>query len=206
MTRLKSTPPPPTINNDAEFKVAVDDIALAHIELEEQTAKLESALAAVREEHAPAIDALKSEITAKLNDATDYAIEHRATLFPNKIKSADCTLATYGFRIGNKTLALLNRSWKWASVLNAVKARIAFAADALTFDSLSEEQAAAERRWENLIVVKEDLKKDEIKLTLSAAEQTSIGCKTTQDEPFFIEPRREAIAERRLISGKAVTA
>lgn len=162
--RLKSTA---SIETRAQFDSTVDSICKLQLEREQLITLRDLQLAEIMEEHNPKIEAIGAEISAKIVLCEKYAITHRETLF-GKLKSASSSLGLFGFRTGNPTLVLLNRKWKWADVLTALK-------------SIGKT---------DLIRTKEEPNKDAIKL-LDDAELAAIGLRIAQDESFFIEPKRE---------------
>ena len=129
----------------------------------------------VRSKHDGSIEDLTARIKANVVLAEKYATTHREELLV-RLKSGATSLAVYGFRLGNGTLALLNRKWKWDDVLAAVKAK----------------------GWRHLVVTKESVDKDAIKTQLTDAQRAEIGTRISQEETFYIEPKREEAPERRL--------
>lgn len=163
-TRLKSAT---VIETRAQFDSTVDAICKLQLDREERVTERDRLLAEIREKHDPEIERLGEEIAAKLVLCEKYAITHRDTLF-GKIKSAASSLATFGFRIGNPTLKLLNRKWKWSDVVATLKATGRL----------------------DLIITKEDPDKNGLK-KLPDAELATIGLRIEQEETFFIEPKRD---------------
>ncbi len=162
--RLKSTA---AIESRAQFDSTVDDICKLQIDREILVADRDRLIASVMEEHNPRIEAIGSEISAKLILCEKYATTHRESLF-GKLKSAASSLGLFGFRTGNPKLVLLNRKWKWDDVLQALK-------------SLGREE---------LIRRKEECDKDALK-KLEDAELAAVGLRIDQEETFFIEPKRD---------------
>jgi phage host-nuclease inhibitor protein Gam len=164
MTRLKSTT---AITTQNQFESTVDLICKLQLDREQLVTLRDRLLAEIMEEHNPKIEAIGTEISAKLVLCEKYATTHRDSLF-GKFKSAASSLGLFGFRTGNPKLVLLNRKWKWNDVLEALK-------------SLGKTE---------LIRVKEEPDKDALK-KLDDAELAAIGLRIDQDEAFFIEPKRE---------------
>lgn len=164
MPRLKSTN---TIETRAQFESTVDDICKLQLDREQRVTLRDRLLAEIMEEHNPAIEAIGTEISAKLVLCEKYATTHRDSLF-GKLKSAASSLGVFGFRTGNPKLVLLNRKWKWADVLTSLK-------------SLGKT---------DLIRTKEEPDKDALH-KLDDSELAAVGLRIDQDEAFFIEPKRE---------------
>jgi len=164
MPRLKATA---TIETRSQFDTTVDHICKLQLDREQLITVRDRLLAEIMEEHNPKIEAIGTEISAKLVLCEKYATTHRDSLF-GKLKSAASSLGLFGFRTGNPKLVLLNRKWKWDDVLSALK-------------SLGKM---------DFIRTKEEPDKDALK-KLSDEELAAIGLRIDQDEAFFIEPKRE---------------
>lgn len=163
-SRLKSTT---VIETRAQFDSTVDAICKLQLDRESRVTKRDRLLAEIREKHDPEIERIGEEISAKLVLCEKFAVTHRETLF-GKLKSAASSLGTFGFRIGNPTLKLLNRKWKWTDVVSTLKATGRL----------------------DLIITKEDPDKNGLK-KLTDQELATIGCRIEQEETFFIEPKRD---------------
>ncbi len=168
MSRLKAT----TYTTRAQFDAACNEIAVLEVQLRQQTALRDQHLQQIRDQFGPMIDDLTEERDAKVALAEKYAETHRAELFPAARKSGETPLSNYGFRTGNPTLALLNRKWSWASVLEAVK-------------------AAFPKRY---VRQTEAVDKDAIKAQLTAEQLATVGLRVTQSEAFYIEAKDQPAA------------
>ena len=179
--RLK---PEPDIATRAEFETVLDSIAQDQIHRDALVLERDAQIQTVREEFDVAIELHNSRMAAAVTRAERYAVIHRELIF-GKLKSAATALTLFGFRTGNPTLVLLNRNWTWTAVLEAIKARCLL----------------------HLVVTKESVDKDAVKLQLDDATRAAIGTKIEQVETFFVEPKREEAQETRLTGeGKAVAA
>lgn len=163
-TRLKSTA---TIDTRAQFESTVDEICKLQLDREQLVTLRDRYLAEIREEHDPGIERIGQDIAAKLVLCEKFAITHRDSLF-GKLKSAATSLATFGFRTGNPKLVLLSRKWKWEDVIAAIKSKAR----------------------PDLLRIKEEADKEALK-KLEDTELASFGCRIEQEEPFFIEPKRD---------------
>lgn len=162
--RLKPTA---SIETKIQFEATVDEICKLQLDREALTLDRDRLLASVMEDHNPQIEKISEQISAKLLMCEKYALTHRETLF-GKLKSAASNLGIFGFRIGQPKLTLLNSKWKWKDVINALKTtgRLEF------------------------LRVKEEPDKDLLR-KLDDTTLASIGLRIVQDEPFYIEPKRE---------------
>lgn len=162
--RLKSTT---VIETRAQFDATVDAICKLQLDREARVTERDRLLNEIREKHDTEIERIGEEISSKLVLCEKYATTHRETLF-GKIKSAASSLGIFGFRIGNPTLKLLNRKWKWQDVTATLKATGRL----------------------DLIITKEDPDKNGLK-KLPEEELATIGLRIDQEETFFIEPKRD---------------
>lgn len=177
--RLK---PEADIASRAEFDQCLDNIANGQIERDALVLERDNELLQIREEFDPKINALNERMNALLLRAERYALANRESLF-GKLKSAASALTTYGFRLGNPTLKLLNRKWNWDRVIEALR-------------NCGDVQ---------YIVHKVTVDKEKIKTELDEAMLAQRGLWVDQTEAFFVEPKRDAAADQRLLtSGKAV--
>jgi phage host-nuclease inhibitor protein Gam len=157
-----------------EFDQALDDVASMSVDLRKLEADRDAELQAIQEAYNNDCLDVKKKIKGLVAQAEKYALSHRAELFPPGKKSGETSLALFGFRSGNPTLALLNKKWSWEEVINALKSM-----------SLTE-----------FIVTKEAADKDAMKARLNDAELAAVGCRVDQSESFWVEPKLEG--EKRL--------
>lgn len=172
-TRIKSNEM--SIATRSEFEAEIDSICRRQLELEARVVARDAAIAKVRDRHDPEIEAIKAEIEAGVLRCERFAATHRESLF-GKVKSAATALADYGFRLGNPTLALLNRKWTWSEVLLALR----------------------NRDWERFIVIKESPDKEAMKSQLTDEQLAAVGTRIVQGESFYIEPKRDGQADTRI--------
>lgn len=177
MARIKAT----SFTSHAEFESALDQIAAAQVNLRTLEAYRDRDLQAVRDRHAPAIDAVAEFLKRQIVLAEKYAETHRDEVLPGKLKSAETALAVFGFRKGNPTLKPLNKRWTWDSVLEAVKARFKG----------------------RFIRTKEELDKDAIKAQLDDEQLAAIGCRIDQADDFFVEAKEQPTTEAAVMKGAA---
>ncbi len=162
-TRIKA----PNLKSRLEFDTIIDRLASATVDLRKLEARRDAKLQEVREQHDPAIVALKEEIDAMALTVEKYADLHREDLMPGKVKSAETALAYYGFRFGNPTLKVLSKSWTWEKVVQELKKRM------LT----------------QYIRTTEEPDKEGLRLHLTPEQLAGVGCRVTQSETFYVEPK-----------------
>jgi len=86
------------------FEADIDQIARLQLRREKLKAIRDLESQRVLDKYNPEISALDGQIEELQNRALPYASANRERLF-GKGKSASCSLATYGFKTGNKTLS-----------------------------------------------------------------------------------------------------
>lgn len=174
----------PTIANRAAFDLVVDGIAKATTSLRALEARRDAQIQKIQEAHAPDIAELEQEIDLAASMAEKYADEHRAELIPGKVKSAETPLARFGYRLGNRTVALLNRKCSWEAALKLLKA-FGYHTCVRQAEEVNKEQVLATTDELGFIGIESDIGR--INITALA----NIGLKINQSESFFIEPKVE---------------
>jgi len=104
-----------------EFDQVINRIAELELQIRANTSVRDEAIQKIQNEFTPLETELQNQLKGYVAQAEKYAEEHREELFPNKAKSAQTSLAVFGFRLGNPTLALLNRKWTWEQVGKVLK-------------------------------------------------------------------------------------
>jgi len=163
--RLKAS----SFSTRAEFEQSLDEIAGLQVDLRAAEAKRDTELQAVRDHHEPAVIKIQQALKSTIVLAEKYAESHRMELFPSAKKSAETTLANFGFRIGNPTLCLLNRKWSWEGVLNAVKAAFP----------------------DRFVRTTQAVDKDGLKQYLTEEQLATVGCRIDQAETFYVEAKEQ---------------
>jgi phage host-nuclease inhibitor protein Gam len=169
-TRIKA----PAISNRAAFDAAVDTLARTEVSLREAEARRDARLQAVRDLFEPEVVSLQEQRDGLALAVEKFAEDHRDELFPGKLKSAETPLAAFGFRLGQPTLKLLNRTWTWDRVLEELVAR-----------GLS-----------RFVRVKREPDKEGLKLHCDAEQLAAVGCRIDQAEAFFVEPKDQPNAAK----------
>lgn len=154
-----------------EFDQAVDRIARLEVERRKLEANRDKQIQDIQAEHNEAIQLRKQEIEALVTRAEAYAKDHRDELLPKGKQSSDTTLANYGFRWGQKALALLSSRWSWDSVITSLKAA----------------------GLEGFIRVKTEVDKDAVKDQLAEGVLAQHGMRIKQAETFWVEPKTDLI-------------
>lgn len=154
-----------------EFEAACDEIARMEVERRGLEATRDKEMNAVMEQHNPEIQQIKQDIEMLAGKADAYAKEHRDDLLPAKRQSGETKLALFGFRWGNKTLALLSNRWTWDSVCGSLKA-----AGMAAF-----------------VRTKEEVDKDAVKDQLAESVLAQHGMRIKQSETFWVEPKADVV-------------
>lgn len=155
-----------------EFESACDEIARLDVQRRGAESARDEELNAVMEKHNPAIIILRQQQDALVQKADSYAAANRDELLPAKRQSGETKLALFGFRWGNKTLALLSNRWTWDSVIASLKAA----------------------GLEGFIRVKTEVDKDAVKDQLAESILAQHGMRIKQSETFWVEPKTDVIA------------
>jgi len=155
-----------------EFDQAVDQIARKEVERRKLQAERDRRIQDIQERHNPAICALGDEIDALMARADSYAKDHREELLPPGKQGAETALALFGFRWGNKALALLSSRWTWEKVIASLRAA----------------------GLDCLVRTKEEVDKDQAKQDLSEGVLAQHGMRIRQSETFWVEPKTDTAA------------
>lgn len=171
-SRLKA----PSLTTRLEFERCVDDLTRTTVAIRNLEARRDEEIQRVRVEWQRSIAEAEARVKTLTLIAEKFATEHRDELFPGKEKSAQTTLATYGFRLGNQQLKTLSRV-TWEKVLAELDRR-------------------RFRRW---IRVKKEVAKDAMlaaakRSTRTLAVLLELGVKVVQEETFFVEPKDKPAA------------
>lgn len=165
MTRIKSR----GFDSRGAFEAALDDVTAMTVEVRNLEAQRDAKIQAVQEGFNGDILEIKDKIKGLLAQCETYALANRSSLLTEGKKSSETSLCRFGFRVGNPTLALLNRKWKWATVIDALNAK-----------GLS-----------LYVKTKESVDKDALKAQLNDEELAGVGCRIKQAEDFWVEPKLE---------------
>lgn len=178
--RLKLQP----LATRGEFIETINELAALELRRREIEVAREKALQAVNREFDTRLAPIAERIKGKFALAEDYAEAHRDELLPDKAKSAVVALARYGWRTGNRTVALLARVTS-AQAIESLK-RLGLGAYVRVKEEIARDLILADcADGKTLSVAAAD--SDAAKLVpLGEA-----GLKIAQSETFFIEPHGE---------------
>jgi phage host-nuclease inhibitor protein Gam len=155
-----------------EFDAAVDLIARKEIQRRKLEAERDRRIQDVQANHNPAIDGVKEEIDALATKAEAFCKDHREELIADGKQGAETPLARYGFRWGNKTLALLSTRWSWESVMDSLR----------------------KNGLVGFVRVKTEVDKDAVKNQLTESDLAANGMRIRQTETFWVEPKTDEVA------------
>lgn len=154
-----------------EFDAACDEIARIEVQRRGMESLRDEEMNAVMDKHNPAIIILRQQQEALVQKADAYATANRDELLPAKRQSGETKLALFGFRWGNKALALLSNRWTWEGVIASLKA-----AGMAAF-----------------VRTKEEVDKDAVKDQLAESVLAQHGMRIKQSETFWVEPKADVV-------------
>lgn len=174
----------PTIATREDAEACVGAVALLTLAQIETTAKMDAEIAAARQRY----ESQLGEMAATLNLETDKLrawAEANPDQFPKGRKSIQFVQGTIGFRTGTPKLALLNRSWSWKKVLEAIKQQ--------GMDKLGFIRSTPEVDKEYILASHSKAKQPELHVE---GVLKPVGLKIAQDESFYIEPNLTEVETR----------
>ncbi len=178
----------PALTTRIEFDIHVGSIATMTTELRAMEAERDADIQLAQQTNAIEIGELQEIINAKASLCEKYADEHRAELLPGKIKSAETPLARFGFRLGNRTVALLKKGCSWDAAVIILKS-LKLAGTVRTVEEVNKETILARTNDDGQLATSdEELAKGEKAARMPLS---TIGLKINQSESFFIEPKVE---------------
>lgn len=176
-----------TIITGVTREAADDAFALyakADAQINKIKADIELQCAKIRERWTNRLNELDAERLAAFDTLQAYATENQDTLFTKK-KSLDMTHGTIGFRTGTPKLKTL-KGFTWASALQLVKTFLP------TYTRQTEEIA------KDKLLADRDQQEIETPNCNSPRPMLEVledcGLQVTQDETFYVEPKREDLA------------
>ena len=178
-TRKKKTVIQGVTREDAE--VAFAAFAKADASINKIQSEVELQCAKIREKHQAELTRLTAERDASFETLQSFAIENKAELFSKK-KSLDMTHGTIGFRTGTPKLKTL-KGFTWASALNLVKSFLP--GYIRTTEEIAKDKLLADRELKEV-----ELEKHNSPITMAEA-MAECGISVTQDENFYVEPKKE---------------
>ena len=199
MKKPKAQKQPPIVTTE-EFRAVVDTIATKILQRDIVALQMEEELAAVRSRYETDLTPLDELIGVQFKRASKFAVLKRADLFAKGKKSSVTALAEFGFRDASKPTLTLREGFDWDDVTAAIRVRIDELkndqAHLASWENLKHQALTVEiQRWEQLLVIKTEPVKDQIKACLTDEERGQIGAELTQKESFWIEPKREKEAK-----------
>jgi phage host-nuclease inhibitor protein Gam len=153
-----------------QMETAFATYATADAQMAKINAQIDVQITAIREKHAEKIGKLQEQKDESFEILQAFALENRDELFSKK-KSLESIHGIIGFRTGTPKLKTL-KGFTWASVTNLLKE---FLPDYVR----TTEEPAKDR-------LLSDREKEEV-----AALYGKVGIAVTQDETFFVEPKKE---------------
>ena len=157
----------------AQFHEVCDEYAVLSIRLSKLQAQRDAKIAAINIEYQEDIDSINSERDGLYSMAKLYADDHRDELFPADGKTSGTANCEYAYRMTPPSLRLLNRSWDWDLVIEALHSK-GFG----EFVRMTQEP--------DKVAIKEQFSEDELK---------SVGLRIVQKDEFVLSPKADSAAE-----------
>jgi phage host-nuclease inhibitor protein Gam len=179
-TRAKSS----GLANRIDFELAVDRVSHIQTELRTLEAERDAAVQIAQAKHAGRIKELEDEMKGKIALCEKFADEHRDELLAGKAKSAETPLSRYGFRLGNRSIVLLNKGCSWDSAVKIFKA-FKLPEFVRTVEEVNKEALLQAVNADGMIT---KIEGTEEKIITPLA---TTGLKVKQVETFFVEPKVE---------------
>lgn len=167
----------PTIHNFDECDGAILKMADCTQEITKAEAEMNEKIQIVRDEYDRKTNVTRTMLEGLRGEIERFSIANKDQF--EKTRSKDMIHGTVGFRSTPPKTALLNRKYKWETVLELLQ----------KFPWAS-----------NFIRTKEEVDKDQILASYSAKEindenLAAVGLKIDQDEKFYVDIKWEALAE-----------
>ena len=164
--------------------VAFAAFAKADAGINKISAEIELQCAKIREKHQADLTRLTAERDAAFETLQAFATENKPELFSKK-KSLDMAHGTIGFRTGTPKLKTL-KGFTWEAAKTLVKK---FLPDYIrTSEEIAKDKFLADRDLEEVEFIEGDITKKTVPMSEAMAE---CGILVTQDETFFVEPKKE---------------
>ena len=144
--------------------------AKADAQIQKINAEIELQCARIREKQADRLSQLDAEREQAFDVLQAYAVENKAELFAKK-KSLDMAHGTIGFRTGTPKLKTL-KGFTWASVLQMVREFLP--GYVRTSEEVAKDKLLADRDEDGMF-----------------DKMSKCGITVTQDETFYVEPKKE---------------
>ncbi|MDR2148818.1 MAG: host-nuclease inhibitor Gam family protein [Tannerella sp.] len=155
-----------------QMEAASGEYATADARIVKINATIDVQITALREKHADEINRLNERKEAAFEVMQAYAMENRDELFAKK-KSLESVHGTMDFRTGTPKLKTL-KGFTWPAVTNLLKEFLP------AYVRITEEPAK-----DKLLADRDDEQVSEF--------FPKVGIAVTQDETFFVEPKKEAV-------------
>ena len=173
-----------TIITGVSRESADEAFAKSDAQIQKINAEIELQCAKIREKWADKLSILGAEKDKAFDVLQSFATENQAELFTKK-KSLDMAHGTIGFRTGTPKLKTL-KGFTWASALTLVKKFMP--GYVRTSEEIAKDKLLADRELEAVEFIENDITKKQIPMGTAMAE---CGIMVTQDETFYVEPKKE---------------
>ena len=182
--RQKKTVISGVTREDAEAAFAV--YAKADASINKIQADIDLQCAKIREKSQDRLAVLSAERESAFETLQAFATENQAELFAKK-KSLDMAHGTIGFRTGTPKLKTM-KGFTWASALTLVKKFIP--GYVRINEEIAKDKLLADRELEEVDFIENEIIQRKVSMANAMAE---CGILVTQDETFYVEPKKEEI-------------
>lgn len=187
MTKSKRIKATPITDNDTFFQI-VNQIADMQASMNVTLAERDRDIQTIQAKYATKLSTAQLLIAAKMTLAAEYAEEHKDALLPKDKKSVDLAQATFGFRMGNRTVRLLSKLDEATVIENLrneclddyIRIVESIAKDAILADCEDDK---------TLILPAVANEAGEIICPEEPVSLSKVGLKITQAETFYVEPK-----------------
>lgn len=154
-----------------QMEAAFSEYAIADAKLQKINATIDVKMTSIREQYANEISKLEETREKSFDVMQAFAMENKEDLF-NKKKSMESVHGIIGFRMGTPKLKTL-KGFTWSAVTNLLKEFLP--GYVRIYEEPAKDKLLADRDCEEV-----------------AALFPKVGVAVTQDETFFVEPKKEA--------------
>ena len=154
-----------------QMEAAFSEYAIADAKLQKINASIDVKMTQIREQYADEIARLNETKEMAFDVMQAFAMENKDELFAKK-KSMESVHGTIGFRTGTPKLKTL-KGFTWGAVTNLLKEFLP--AYVRTTEEPAKDKLLADRDAEDVVAL-----------------FPKVGITVTQDETFYVEPKKEA--------------
>ena len=177
-----------TISTREEFEQAANEAALIDTTILGLEVRRDQLIQRVRQRYAAKIDPLVEERDTLTTRAEKYAEGHRAELLPKDKKSVLLTLASFGWKLGNRAVKAISKKLDDQTIIANLK-EAGLGSYVRTVEEIAKDKILADCK-DDLTLAKliTDNFGDAVPVPVALL---SVGLKITQADTFYIQPKEE---------------